>query len=97
SESRRRPTSTTAKAAHTPSAPAPPSARYSVKRCPKPVLGLEGQLASRYNSADVSPEIETMSRNGPNGRAHRAPVHPRLGIPELAGVCSYEEVEQPGL
>jgi hypothetical protein len=47
-----------------------------------------------------------MSANGhsgngasPNGRGEgaRGPVHPRLGVPELAGVCTYEEVEQPGL
>jgi hypothetical protein len=26
-----------------------------------------------------------------------APVHPRLGIPELAGVCRYSDVDHPGL
>lgn len=37
--------------------------------------------------------------NGQNrpGRSPRGPVHPRLGIPELAGVCTYEEVDRPGL
>jgi hypothetical protein len=45
------------------------------------------------------------SPNGANGHhspahrplRHRAPVHPRIGVPELAGVCTYEQVEQPGL
>jgi len=27
----------------------------------------------------------------------RAPSHPRLGIPELAGVCTYAEADRPGL
>ena len=25
------------------------------------------------------------------------PVHPRLGVPELAGVCTYEEAARSGL
>jgi hypothetical protein len=47
-----------------------------------------------------------MPTNGRNGRSPlgasghgraRGPVHPRLGIPELAGVCTYEEAGRPGL
>ena len=34
--------------------------------------------------------------NGSNGTSRRLP-HPTSGIPELAGVCRYEEVDQPGL
>src|SRR5438105_606339 len=42
-----------------------------------------------------------MSRNGLNGKndrtvTRRAPGHPRIGIPELAGVCRYDEVGAPG-
>jgi hypothetical protein len=48
---------------------------------------------------------DSHSPNGSNGHPsptrrplrHRAPVHPRIGVPELAGVCTYEQVEQPGL
>lgn len=46
-----------------------------------------------------------MSRTGPNAPqatpsdvpTSRAPVHPRIGVPELAGVCRYEDVDRPGL
>jgi hypothetical protein len=31
-----------------------------------------------------------------SGPAPAAPVHPRLGIPELAGICRYDEVGAPG-
>src|SRR5216684_5235490 len=46
-----------------------------------------------------------MSQNGHNGNqpsregqtmAAAAPVHARLGIPELGGICRYEEVGKPG-
>jgi hypothetical protein len=40
--------------------------------------------------------MSTPTPNGSNGHA-RTPVHPRLGIPELAGVCSYEAAGGPGL
>jgi len=39
-----------------------------------------------------------MRGNGANGaNSKRGPVHPRLGIPELAGLCTYDEVTRPGL
>ncbi|HEU4753866.1 MAG TPA: hypothetical protein VFU47_12230, partial [Armatimonadota bacterium] len=33
----------------------------------------------------------------PNGKTPTRPVHPRLGIPELAGVCTYEEAGRAGI
>jgi hypothetical protein len=37
-------------------------------------------------------------RSGKDGRSHSpGPVHPRIGIPELAGVCSYGEAGSPGI
>ena len=44
-----------------------------------------------------------MSRNGSKAPSHDSsagagrPVHPRIGVPELADVCTYEEVGRPGL
>lgn len=35
--------------------------------------------------------------NQPNHLQRRSPSHPRLGIPELAGVCTYAEADRPGL
>src|SRR4051794_37406930 len=45
-----------------------------------------------------------MSENGANGRGRshgsrepRPPSHPRIGVPELAGVCTYAEAGRAGL
>ena len=37
------------------------------------------------------------SAPGSNGAVRKSPAHPTLGIPELAGVCTYAESERPGL
>src|SRR3954471_2978815 len=46
-----------------------------------------------------------MSQNASNGNQHslnsrpaalHTPAHPRLGIPELGGICRYDEVGVPG-
>jgi hypothetical protein len=50
-----------------------------------------------------------MSDRGSNGKhagngrraagelPREGPVHPRIGVPELAGICTYEEADRPGL
>src|SRR5439155_7669601 len=55
----------------------------------------------RYPLDEISVEEETaMTRNGSNGKRNGAaggPAHPRLGIPELGGVCTYAEAARPGI
>src|SRR2546421_586930 len=71
-----------------------PELHYNAR---KEIAAARGPRLAGKSTREEEAMIHSIS-NGHNQRHQTpaGPIHPRLGIPELAGVCRYDEVGAPG-
>jgi len=59
-------------------------------------MGIQEDNMTLNNLKANQPSSESKSPDSVTRSTKAGPVHPRLGIPELGGICRYDEVGKPG-